>query len=195
MSRIDDDGIHTGIHQCLHTVEGVECDTNTGSHTQTTFLILAGHGLVLRLRNILIGDEADQAVVLIHHGQFLDLILLQNLSSGCQVGLLMGCHQMILRHDLIDGTIQTTLKAEVTVSHDTHQMTVVIHHGDTTDMILRHDLEGLCHRGTQGDGDRIVDHTILGTLHDSHLTGLVVDRHVLVDHTDTTLTSDGDGHL
>ena len=195
MGRIDDDGIDTCVHQGLHTVQGIEGDTDTCCHAQTTFLILARHRLVLGLCDILIGDQTDQTVVLIHHGEFLDFILLQDLGSSRQVCLLMGGHEMFLRHDLIDGTIQTTLEAQVTVGDDTHQMTVVVYHGDTTDMILRHDVEGLCHRCSQGDGDRIIDHTVLCTFHDGHLTGLVVNRHILVDYTDTALTRDGDGHL
>ena len=58
----------------------------------------------------------------------------------------MGGHQMILRHDLLHGTVQTTLKAQVTVRHDTHKVLLVVHHGDTADMILRHDIQSLSHR-------------------------------------------------
>ena len=95
MGCINDDGISTSVHQCLHTVEGVIGHTNTGSYAQTTFVILAGHRLVLGLRNILIGDQSDQVVVFIHHRQLLNLILLKDLGSSCQIGLLMGGHQVI----------------------------------------------------------------------------------------------------
>ena len=134
-------------------------------------------------------------VVLIDHGEFLDLVLLQNLGSSSQVGLLMGGYQVILRHDLCHGTIQTALETEVAVGYDTYEVIVIVDHGDTSDMIFRHDIEGLSHRRTLGDGDRIIDHTILSTLHDSHLTRLILNRHVLMDYTDTTFTGDGDSHL
>ena len=62
-------------------------------------------------------------------------------------------------------------------------------------MIFRHDVKGLSHSRTEGDGDRIIDHTILSSFHDGHLTGLILYRHILVDHTDTTLTRNGNGHL
>ena len=74
-------------------------------------------------------------------------------------------------------------------------MAIVVNNGNTADMILRHDVEGLCDRSTQRDRYRVIDHTVLRTFHDSHLTGLVVNRHILVNNADTTLTSDGDGHL
>ena len=107
----------------------------------------------------------------------------------------MGGHEVLLRHDLLYRTIQTTLKAQVTVRHDTHEMTIIIYHRDTTDMILRHDVEGLRYCGTNGNSDGIIDHTVLSTLDDSHLTGLIIDRHILMNDTDTTFTGNGDGHL
>ena len=195
VSRINHDGIGTGIHQSLHTVEGINGHTDTSSHTQTTFLVFTSHGLILGLGDVLIGDQTDETVVLVDHRQFLDLVLLQNLGSSDQVGLLMGGHEVLLRHDLLNGTIETTLETEVAVGDDTHKVVVIVNHGNTTDMIFRHDVEGLSHGRTLGDGDRIVDHTVLGTLYDSNLTGLVVDRHILMNNTDTTLAGDGNSHL
>ena len=104
-------------------------------------------------------------------------------------------NKILLRHYLFYGTIQTTLETKVTVGDNTYEVLLVIHHGNTTDMILRHDVESLSHSSTDGDSDRIIDHTVLGTFHDSHLTGLVVDRHILVDNTNTTLTGNGNSHL
>ena len=195
MSRIDDDGIGTSVYQCLHTIECIGSHTDSSGYTQTTFLVLAGHGLILGLRDVLIGNQSDQMIFLIHYGQLLDLVLLQDLGSGSQVCLLVRGHEVILRHNLLHRTIQTTLKAQVTVCHDTYEMIAVIDDRNTTDMILRHDVEGLSHRRSLRDGDRIIDHTILCTFHDSHLTGLIINRHILVDHTDTSFTGNGDSHL
>ena len=145
MSRIDDDSVSTSIDKSLHTIERINSHTNTCSYTQTSFLILTSHGFVLGFRNILIRNQAYQTVVLINDRQFLDLILLKNLCSCHQVGLLVGRHKIILRHNLLNGTIQTTLKAQVTVSNDAHEVLLIIHHGDTANMILRHDVERLGH--------------------------------------------------
>ena len=59
VSRINNDSVNTGVNQSLHTIQGICCHTDTGSHTQTTLLILAGHGLILGLGNILIGNQTD----------------------------------------------------------------------------------------------------------------------------------------
>ena len=195
VGSIDNDSVNTGIYQSLHTVECVNSYTHTGGYAQTTLLILAGHRLILSLSDILICDKTDKTIVLIYYRQLLDLVLLQNLCSSGKIGLLMGGNEVLLRHDLLNGTIQTTLEAKVAVGNDTYQTLVIVNYGDTTDMILRHDVESLSHGAAQGDGDRIVDHTVLGTLYDSNLTGLVVDRHILVNNTDTTFASDSNSHL
>ena len=148
MGGVDDDSVGTGTHQGLHALQRVGGDTNAGSHAQTAFGILAGHGLVLGLGDVLIGDEAHETVVLVHHGQFLYLVLLQDVGSCHQVGLLMGGHEVVLRHDLIHGTVQAALEAQVTVGDDTHQPLLIIDDGDTADVVLGHDVEGLRHRRT-----------------------------------------------
>ena len=83
----------------------------------------------------------------------------------------------------------------VRVEFYSHQATVIVNHGDTTDMVLRHDFEGLSHGASQWNSDGVVDHTILSTLYNRYLACLVVYRHVLVNHSDTSLTGDGNSHL
>ena len=70
----------------------------------------------------------------------------------------------------------------------------IVHHWNTADVILLHDGKGILHSRATLDGDRVVNHTILSTFHDGHLTRLVFDGHVLVNHTDASLTGNGDGH-
>ena len=60
----------------------------------------------------------------------------------------MGGHEILLRHDLLDGTVKTTLKTQVAVGDDTLEVLLIVDYGDTTDMILRHDVEGLSHSGS-----------------------------------------------
>ena len=136
MGSIDNNGIGSGIDQSLHTVERIGSHTNTCCHTQTTFVVLAGHGLILSLGDILIRDESDKAVILVDHGQFLNLVLLQNVGSSHQVGLLMSRNKVLLRHNLINRTIQATLKAQITVSDDADETSFVINDGNTADMIF-----------------------------------------------------------
>ena len=85
-------------------------------------------------------------------------------------------------------------EAEVAVCDDTYEMVVIIDYRNTTDMIFCHHIEGLTDCGSTADGHRVVDHTVFGTLHDCYLSCLFLNAHVLVDHADTTLSCDGDGH-
>ena len=82
MSSINDNSIGTCIDQCLGTQQCIGSDTNTCSYAQTTLVILACHGLVLCLGDILVGDQTDQLTILIDNGQLLNLVLLQNLCSS-----------------------------------------------------------------------------------------------------------------
>ena len=101
MGSVDDDSVSTSIHESLHTIEGVEGDTNTRSNTQTTLLILTCHRLILRLGDVLIGDKTDEVVVLVDNRQFLNLVLLQYLCRRSEVSLLVSGDKVILRHYLL----------------------------------------------------------------------------------------------
>ena len=191
---VDDDGVGTGLHQRCDAVECVDGHAHTGSHTQAALVVLAGHGFVLGLGDVLIGDESHQVVVLVHHGQFLYLVLLQYLCSGGQVGLLIGSDEMLARHHLVDLSVEAVLKAEVAVGDDAHQQVVLIHHGNTADVILCHHGERLTDRASLAYGDGVVNHAVLGTFHDSHLASLFLNRHVFVYHADTALSCYRYGH-
>ena len=62
-------------------------------------------------------------------------------------------------------------------------------------MVFFHHLESVAYGGTALYGNGIVDHAVFGTLYGMDLTGLLLDRHILMDYTDTTFTGYGDGHF
>ena len=62
-------------------------------------------------------------------------------------------------------------------------------------MMLCHHSKNLTHCSIWMNGDRIVDHSVLGSLHTTHLVHLLLDGHVLVDDTDTAGTSHRDREL
>jgi len=87
-----------------------------------------------------------------------------------------------------------TLEAEVTVSDDTHEVVFLINHRNATDMIVVHHIQSILDGASATNGDRVIDHTILSALDDGHLTCLLLNRHILMDDTDSTLPRDGNGH-
>ena len=58
-----------------------------------------------------------------------------------------------------------------------------------------HERFGVAYGPVGVDGYGVVDHAVFGAFHFANLMGLGLDRHVFVDHTDTALTSDGDGQV
>ena len=194
MSRINDNGIGTCRHQCLQTRHGVSSHAHASSHAQPAFLVFASHGFVLGLGNVLVSDESHQLVVGVHHRQLLYFMFLQDLCSRSQVGPGMRGHQILMGHHLVDGLVQPAFKTQVTVGHDANQMPVVINNRNTSDVIAAHHFQRIPHGLAATDGHRVVNHAVLGTLHDSHLVRLFLNRHVLVYHADASLACDSDGH-
>ena len=194
VGRVDDNGVGAGIHQGLHALQRVGGDAHAGSHAQPPLLVLAGHRLVLGLRDVLIGDEAHQAVVLVNHGQLLNLVLLKYLGGGGQVRLLVSGHQVAAGHHVVDFVVQAALKAQVAVGDIAHQVALVVNNGNAADVVFGHQCQRLGHRATAADGHRVVNHAVLGTLHDGHLAGLSLYGHVLVDDANAALAGNGNGH-
>ena len=85
--RIDDDGIYACLYECFDAVDGVDCHTHTGCHAQTAFAVFACHWLVFCLCDVLVGNQADELIVVVQNGEFLNFVFLENL--GC-------CHEICL---------------------------------------------------------------------------------------------------
>ena len=194
MGCVDDDGVGTGLNEGLHAVKRVDGHTHTCGYAQTAFLVLASHGLVLGLGNVLIGDETHEAVVAVYNGQFLNLVVLQNVGSSSKVGLYVCGDEILFCHHVVDELVEVTLKTQVTVGNDAHKVVVVVNNRNAADVILGHHGERIFNGASTANGHGIVDHSVLGTFHDCHLARLFLYRHVLVDHADTSLARYGDSH-
>ena len=62
-------------------------------------------------------------------------------------------------------------------------------------MMLRHKGQCIAHSSLRADGDRIVNHTVLRSLDPADLLALLVNGHILVNHTDTAGTSHRDSKI
>ena len=98
-------------------------------------------------------------------------------------------HDKVLAcHYLVNLTVDVSLEAQVAVGDDADELVVAVNHRDTADMVLLHYVERILHGLSTHDGYRIVNHTVLSSLYDSHLSCLLLYRHVLVYYADATLT-------
>ena len=129
----------------------------------------------------------------VNYGQLLDFVFLKYGGRLLKIGRLTGGHEIFLRHYLVDRTVKIALEAQVAVGHDTHQQLVAVYHGYAADMVFLHHGESVAHCATGKYRHRIVNHTVLGTLHGMHLTGLLGNRHILVDNANATLARYRDG--
>ena len=86
-------------------------------------------------------------------------------------------------------------KTQVAVGNDADEATFIVDHGDATDVVLVHQIQGIAHRFVTFDGNGVVNHTVFSTFHDGHLACLLLDAHVFVDNADTSLAGNGNGHL
>ena len=76
---IDYDSIGSCVNKCLHALQGIGGNTYTGSYAQTALAVLASHGFILSLGDILVCDKTYQLTVVVHNRQLLNLILLKYL--------------------------------------------------------------------------------------------------------------------
>ena len=194
MCRINNDSIHTCLHECFHAFESVGCHTHTSSYSQTSLGILAGIGLILCLCDVLVSDESYKFIVGIDNRKFLDFMFKKDARCTLKVSLLVSDHKIILCHHIINLLGEVCLETEVTVRHNTYKRIDIIHHWNTTNMILLHDSQRIFHRRTAFDGDWVVNHTIFCTFYNCHLTSLILNGHIFMNYTNTSLTGNGNRH-
>ncbi|MPN18087.1 hypothetical protein SDC9_165445 [bioreactor metagenome] len=186
--------IHTSFNECGRSFNGVMCHTDPCSYTKTPLFIFTGKRLILCFGDIFISDQSDQPIIGVDYGQFLNLVLLEDLGGIFQIGRLAGGNKLILCHHFLDPLFHRLLKPEVTVCYDTYQSIVAVHYGNTPDLELRHHGQRIGHFPVGSDTDRVKDHSIFCTLYSPYLFGLFSDTHILMDHTDSSLTGDSDSH-
>ncbi len=128
--------------------------------------------------------KTDQFALFVDHGQFLDLIFLQDLLGLFQVGAFRGGDQLFFRHYFADLLAFVVFEAEVAVGKDAYEGLCIIYDGDAADLILFHQFECVADRRLLMEGDRIDDQSALAALDLSHLLYLLIDAHILVEDAD-----------
>jgi len=191
---VDHDSVHIGLIERGHAFHRVMRHADPGGYPQAAFSVFAGVRVGLYFGDVFVRQQADQPPFVIHHGQLLDFVLQQDIRSVFQVGIVRG-DQFVLGHHIVDRALHVALEPQVAVRYDADQRIVRGDHGNSADVVLFHQLQRIAYRIVFADGDRVVDHTVLGALHLAHLGGLVGDRHIFVDYADSSFAGDSDGHV
>ena len=192
--RVDNDRIHTGIDQRLGTVNGVVCDADGRSDTQTSPLVLARVGEGAELDDVAVGDEADELAVAVHHREFFDAVGAQELFGFFKIRSILRNDEVAVCHDVCNGSVVIFFKTEVAVGDDSDQGIGLVHHRNASDAVFLHDSQSVPYRGFAREGHRVLDHAAFRSLYAAHFGGLLGNGHVLVDDADSTLAGHGDGH-
>ena len=66
------------MYEGVHAVQEVGSNPDGSPYDQAPVVVFAGNRVVLHLHDVLVGDEAYQYALLVHDGQFLNLIALQD---------------------------------------------------------------------------------------------------------------------
>ena len=147
----------------------------------------------MQFGDIFIGHQAYQLALFVYYRQFLHFMSLECIHHGPVVRS-ADSDEVLTGHHLADSAVHVGLEAQVAVRDDTHQHMVLVHHGNTADMVLVHHPQRIAYRLVAGDGQRVGYHAVLRTLDATHLSGLLGDRHVLVNDADTSFTGNGNRH-
>jgi len=189
--RVEDDGVHVLADERIHTLHRIARDAYAGGYAQTALAVLAGVGVVLYFGNILIGNQSDEFPLVVHDGQLLDLVVEQHVGRMGQLRR-MGGDEVLRGHHLRNQAVHVALETQVAVGDDADQPPLGVDHGDAADLVLLHQRERVAHGVLLGDGDRVVNHAVLGAFHTAHVRGLLGDGHVLVDDPDAPFASQRD---
>ena len=120
MCGVDDQHVHPSIDQrtsaCL-----VIRRTNRGSHAKTAVLVLVRVRKLTPLVNVLYRDETAQISFAVHHRQFLDAVLTEYLLRFIQRRTHGRRHEILLRHRVLQRTIQIGFELKIAVRDDSDQ--------------------------------------------------------------------------
>ena len=192
---VEDDRVHAFGVEGGHAVQGVRRDADARRHAETALGVLAGLRMQALLDEVLVGDQAHDAALRIHHGKLLHLVFLEDRLHVFAVRPGVGDgDQVVGRHDGADRDVQVVEEADVAVRDDAHEVALAVGDGDAADVVLLHQAERVAHGLVLVDGDRVADHPVLGTLDLADLGRLGGDAHIFMNHADASFPCQGDGH-
>ena len=154
-------------------------DRGGGGDAQPALLVLAGVGIGDRLLDVLDGDQADAAVLVVDDQQLLDAVLVQEALGLVLADALAHRDQPVLGHQLGDRLARIGGEAHVAVGEDADELAglavaAALDHRDAGDAVRLHQLERVGERRAGLDGERVHHHAGLELLHLPHLRGLLV---------------------
>ena len=152
---------------------------------QTPALVLAGVREFLCLLDVLDGDQADAAVILVHHHELLDAVLMQQPLRLLHRHVLAHRDQMLLGHQFAHALAVIGGKPDVAIGQNSDELArlaVALDHGNARNVEALHQGERIGERRLGAYGHRINHHSGFEFLDPADLIGLFFRRQIAVDN-------------
>ena len=193
MCRVKNNCIYRLGNQCIYTLHRVSSNANTSSNAKTTLAILTSVRMILNLCKVLVCNQTYEVTLSVNNRELLNLVAKKNISNI--LSLRVGDSYKILRsHNFCNLTAHIFLETKIAVCYDTNKETVLVNNRNTTNAVLAHKCKSVAYSLVTGNCYRVINHAVLSTLYTTNLCSLICNRHIFVDNTDTTLTSDSNRH-
>src|SRR5207302_8560385 len=191
---VDDEEVNAGVDKRHGPLVGVLAHAHCGADDEAPLAVLRGQRIFLALGEVLDGDQPAQSAGVIDQRELLHLVALQQGERVVSADTHGRRHEGGRGHDIANESIMVGLEADVAVGDDADQDSVGVRDRDTRDPVTAHQRVGRRDVVVRSARDRLGDHAGLGPLHDVYLCGLVLDRKVAMQDTDTTVARHRDRH-
>ena len=119
---VDHDDVDLGIDQQLGAAQPVLADAGRRGGAQAALLVLAGAGELVGLLDVLDGDQADAAIVVVDHQQLLDAALVQEPLGLVRAHAFAHRDQLLLGHQRAHRRGVVGGEADVAVGQDADEL-------------------------------------------------------------------------
>ena len=193
---VDTDCVDGGSHQRLDPSLEVVADAHCGGTAEPAAAVLRCVGELEPLLDVLHRDEPGEPAVGVDERQLLDAVLLEDQLRLFERRTHLRRDEAVTRHELGDRALEidALAEADVAVRQDADEGTLLVGDRHAGELELRHQRLCLVQPRRRGQCHRVGDHAALTTLDLSHLSRLLCDAEVAVDHTDPALARHGDRH-
>ena len=194
MRGVDHQDVHALLDYRHGALPSVPEDTDCSADPQPALRVLGGMRILVGLHEVLQGDQAPQASLLVNQWQLLDLVPGEQRERIVALGAHGGSDQRHRGHHRADQLVRIGLETHVTVGDDAEQHHVVVDDRHPADPVVGAQLLNLAQGGVGADGDRLINHAGLGALHLIDHVRLLADGQVPVQDAQATLAGHRDGH-
>ncbi len=160
---VDHDHVDFGIDQGFGAADGVVADADGRRGPQPSLRVLAGVGVLLRLFDVLHGDQADATEIVVHHQKLLDPVLVKQSFRLFPVDAVPHRDQRpvvgVRGHQLADALVRVVGETHVAVGENAHQPAAgTFHHRDAGNVVQFLDHQGIGQGGVGGDSIGVHHH-------------------------------------